>query len=127
MTASITTLPVNTALSRSPPQIQLAPPAALSPLAADEQLEAFLERTLAETPPASDPRTRGLMEELQQLYVPMDTSDLSFPDSSPSLPMFDPGLDAMEWLDVGVPQVLAVPPGFPTEFLEPHDMQLHFD
>lgn len=135
VTASITTLPVNTALSRSPPQVQLAPPAALSPLAADEQLEAFLERTLAEMPPASDPRARGLMEELQgqlaeqqqQLYVPMDTSDLSFPDSAPSLPLFDAGLDAMEWLDVGVPQGLVGPPGFPAEFLEPHDMQLHFD
>ncbi|XP_038130028.1 myocardin-related transcription factor B [Cyprinodon tularosa] len=149
VTASITTLPVNTALSRSPPQIQLAPPAALgsvgspgfSPLASDNQLEAFLERTLAETPSASDPRTRGLMEELQshladqQLFIPMDTSDLSFHDSSPSpsslnLAMFDPNLDNMEWLDITIPQSPAGPPmptGFPTEFLEPQDMQLNFD
>ncbi|KAM4716147.1 myocardin-related transcription factor B isoform 2-T3 [Anableps anableps] len=142
VTASITTLPVNTALSRSPPQIQLAPPSGgppgLAQLAADNQLEAFLERTLAETPPASDPRTRGLMEELQghlteqQLFIPMDTSDLSFPDSSPSpsslnLALFDPNLDSMEWLDITAPQGLAGPPGFPAEFLEPHDMQLHFD
>ncbi|MEQ2160071.1 hypothetical protein GOODEAATRI_029720, partial [Goodea atripinnis] len=145
--ASITTLPVNTALSRSPPQIQLAPPAVLSaanspglaalpPLVTDNQLEAFLERTLAETPPASDPRTRGLMEELQghlvdqQSFIPMDTSDMSFHDSSPSpaslnLALFDPNLDNMEWLDLTAGP--SSPPGFPTEFLEAHDMQLHFD
>ncbi|MEQ2256617.1 hypothetical protein ILYODFUR_025960 [Ilyodon furcidens] len=140
VTASITTLPVNTALSRSPPQIQLAPPAALSAanspglaglplLVTDNQLEAFLERTLAETPPASDPRTRGLMEELQS-FIPMDTSDMSFHDSSPSpaslnLALFDPNLDNMEWLDLTAGP--SSPPGFPTEFLEAHDMQLHFD
>ncbi|XP_035987937.1 myocardin-related transcription factor B [Fundulus heteroclitus] len=143
VTASITTLPVNTAQSRSPPQVQLAPPPvpALSPLTADSQLEAFLERTLAETAPASDPRTRGLMEELQgqlaeqQAFVPMDTSELPFHDSSSSssalnLALFDPGLDNMEWLDITIPQSLAgsaSPPGFPSEFLEAHDMQLHFD
>ncbi|KAM4525942.1 myocardin-related transcription factor B isoform 2-T2 [Fundulus diaphanus] len=143
VTASITTLPVNTAQSRSPPQVQLAPPPvpALLPLTADSQLEAFLERTLAETAPASDPRTRGLMEELQgqlaeqQAFVPMDTSELPFHDSSSSssalnLALFDPGLDNMEWLDITIPQSLAgsaSPPGFPTEFLEAHDMQLHFD
>ncbi|MEQ2297346.1 hypothetical protein AMECASPLE_033843 [Ameca splendens] len=147
VTASITTLPVNTALSRSPPQIQLAPPTALSaanspglaglpPLVTDNQLEAFLERTLAETPPASDPRTRGLMEELQghlvdqQSFIPMDTSDMSFHDSSPSpaslnLALFDPNLDNMEWLDLTAGP--SSPPGFPTEFLEANDMQLHFD
>ncbi|XP_047233190.1 myocardin-related transcription factor B [Girardinichthys multiradiatus] len=147
VTASITNLPVNTALSRSPPQIQLAPPAALSatnspglaglpPLVTDNQLEAFLERTLAETPPASDPRTRGLMEELQghlvdqQSFIPMDTSDMSFHDSSAypaslNLALFDPNLDNMEWLDLTAGP--SSPPGFPTEFLEAQDMQLHFD
>ncbi|XP_077359104.1 myocardin-related transcription factor B [Festucalex cinctus] len=133
VTANITTLPVNTVLSRHPPPIQVAPPPTLSPavdpslsslssLATDNQLEAFLERTLAETPAASDPRTRGLMEELQaqlmmdhQAYSPMDTSDLSFCDSSsppPSLNMglSDPTLDNMDW-----------------DFLDTHDLQLHWD
>uniref|UniRef100_A0A3Q2QUQ5 Uncharacterized protein n=1 Tax=Fundulus heteroclitus TaxID=8078 RepID=A0A3Q2QUQ5_FUNHE len=82
------------------------------------------------------------MEELQgqlaeqQAFVPMDTSELPFHDSSSSsssalnLALFDPGLDNMEWLDITIPQSLAgsaSPPGFPTEFLEAHDMQLHFD
>ncbi|XP_077481209.1 myocardin-related transcription factor B [Stigmatopora argus] len=143
VTANISTLPVNTVLSRQPPQIQLAPPPVsldpgplgqlsppdLSSLTSDNQLEAFLERTLADT---ADPRTRGLMEELQaqlmeqQPYSPMDTSELSFCDSSsppPSLSMalLEPALDNMEWLD------LTAPPGIPADFLDAHDLQLHWD
>ncbi|XP_071755538.2 myocardin-related transcription factor B isoform X1 [Centroberyx gerrardi] len=152
VTANITTLPVSTALSRPPPQIQLAPPPALSPaadpslhslssLATDNQLEAFLEGTLAGTSPASDPRTLGLMEELQaqlmeqQPYSPMDTSELSFCDSSspPSsihMGLSDPALDNMEWLDLTMPPGPAgalTPLGIPTDFLDTHDLQLHWD
>ncbi|XP_049615137.1 myocardin-related transcription factor B [Syngnathus scovelli] len=152
VTASITTLPVNTVLSRHPPQIQVAPPptlslavdpslANLSSLATDNQLEAFLERTLADTPAASDPRTRGLMEELQaqlmehQPYSPMDTSDLSFcdtssPPSSLNIGLSDPGLDNMEWLDLTMPPGSGgalTPLGMPTDFLDTHDLQLHWD
>ncbi|TKS90072.1 MKL/myocardin-like protein 2 [Collichthys lucidus] len=150
VTANITTLPVSTALSRPPPHVQVGPPPTLSPiighslpslssLATDNQLEAFLEGTLADTPPASDPRTRGLMEELQaqlmdqQPYSPMDTSDLSFCDSSspPSslhMGLSDPGLDNMEWLDLTMPPgpVGALTPlGIPTDFLDTQD--LHWD
>lgn len=152
VTASITTLPVNTALSRPPPQIHLAPPPSLSPvvdpslsslssLATDNQLEAFLEGTLAGTSPASDPRTQGLMEELQaqlmdqQPYSPMDTSDLSFcdsssPPSSINMGLSDPALDNMEWLDLTMPPGPAgalTPLGIPTDFLDTHDLQLHWD
>ncbi|XP_031699105.1 myocardin-related transcription factor B isoform X1 [Anarrhichthys ocellatus] len=151
VTANISTLPVNTALSRPPAQIQLAPPPTLSPLighglpslsslATDNQLEAFLERTLADTSPASDARTRGLMEELQaqlmeqQPYSPMDTSDLSFCDSSsPSslnMGLSDPGLDNMEWLDLTMPLGPAgslTPLGMPADFLDAQDLQLHWD
>ncbi|XP_059180354.1 myocardin-related transcription factor B [Centropristis striata] len=151
VTASISTLPVNTALCRPPPQIQVAPPHTLGPsmdaglhslssLATDNQLEAFLENTLAETAPASDPRTRGLMEELQaqlmeqQPYSPMDTSDLSFCDSSsPSslnMGLSDPGLDNMEWLDLTMPPGPAgalTPLGIPADFLDTQDLQLHWD
>nr|XP_046234063.1 myocardin-related transcription factor B [Scatophagus argus]XP_046234064.1 myocardin-related transcription factor B [Scatophagus argus] len=147
VTANITTLPVNTALSRPPPQIQVAPPptltpaidhnmASLSSLALDNQLEAFLEGTLADTSPESDPRTRGLMEELQaqlmdhQPYSPMDTSDLSFcdsssPPSSLNMGLSDPGLDNMEWLDLTMPPGPAgvlTPLGIPADFLDPHDL-----
>lgn len=154
VTANISTLPVNTALSRPPAQVQLAPPPTLSPLighglpglpslsslATDNQLEAFLERTLADTSPASDARTRGLMEELQaqlmeqQPYSPMDTSDLSFCDSSsPSslnMGLSDPGLDNMEWLDLTMPPGPAgslTPLGMPADFLDAQDLQLHWD
>ncbi|XP_030255981.1 myocardin-related transcription factor B isoform X2 [Sparus aurata] len=152
VTANITTLPVNTALSRPPPQIQVAPPPTLSPiigqslpslssLATDNQLEAFLEGTLADTPPASDPRTQVLMEELQaqlidqQPYSPMDTSDLSFcdsssPPSSLNMGLSDPGLDNMEWLDLTMPPGpggALTPLGIPTDFLDSHDLQLHWD
>ncbi|XP_039991178.1 myocardin-related transcription factor B isoform X2 [Xiphias gladius] len=150
VTASITTLPVSTALSRPPPQIHLAPPPTLSPvidpslpslssLATDNQLEAFLEGTLAETPPVLDPHTQGLMEELQaqlmdqQPYSPMDTSDLSFcdsssPPSSLNMGLSDPALDNMEWLDLTMPPGPAgalTPLGIPTDFLDTHD--LHWD
>ncbi|XP_071319779.1 myocardin-related transcription factor B [Trachinotus anak] len=152
VTANITTLPMNTALSRPPPQIHLAPPPTLSPvidpslsslssLATDNQLEAFLEGTLADTSPVSDPRTRGLMEELQaqlmdqQPYSPMDTSDLSFcdsssPPSSLNMGLSDPALDNMEWLDLTMPPGPAgalTPLGIPTDFLDTQDLQLHWD
>ncbi|XP_019939009.2 myocardin-related transcription factor B [Paralichthys olivaceus] len=152
ITASITTLPVNTVLSRPPPQVHLAPPPtlslavdpclpSLSSLATDNQLEAFLEGTLAGTSPASDLRTQGLMEELQaqlmdqQPYSPMDTSDLSFCDSSSPTSSFnmglsDPTLDNMEWLDLTMPPGPAgalTPLGIPTDFLDSHDLQLHWD
>ncbi|XP_074519192.1 myocardin-related transcription factor B [Halichoeres trimaculatus] len=153
VTASITTLPVSTAICRPPPQIQVAPPPTLSPtmghnlpslssLATDNQLEAFLEGTLADTPPASDPRTQGLMLELQaqlmeqqQPYSPMDTSDLSFcdsssPPSSLNMGLSDPGLDNMEWLDLTMPPGPAgvlTPLGIPADFLDSHDLQLHWD
>lgn len=149
VTANITTLPVNTVMSRPPPQVQVAPPptlgslitpglAGLSSLATDNQLEAFLETTLADTPPASDPRTQGLMEELQaqlmdqQPYSPMDTSDLSFCDSTPpcslNMGLSDPALDNMEWLDLTMPPGPAgmlTPLGINTDFLDTHD--LHWD
>lgn len=152
VTANITTLPVSTVLSRPPPQIQVAPPPtlssiidhtlpSLSSLATDNQLEAFLERTLAGTQPESDPRTQGLMDELhaqlmdQQPYSPMDTSDLSFcdsssPPSSLNMGLSDAGLDNMEWLDLTMPPGSAgalTPLGIPTDFLDPQDLQLQWD
>ncbi|XP_068161274.1 myocardin-related transcription factor B isoform X2 [Antennarius striatus] len=152
VTANITTLPINTALSRLPPQIHVAPPPTLCPaidpslpslssLTTDNQLEAFLENTLVNTPLESDPRTQGLMDELQaqlmdqQPYSPMDTSDLSFcdsssPPSSLNMGLSDPGLDNMEWLDLTMPPGpggALTPLGMPTDFLDSHDLQLHWD
>ncbi|XP_011603061.2 myocardin-related transcription factor B isoform X2 [Takifugu rubripes] len=151
VTANITTLPVNTVLSRPPPQIQVAPSPnvhpvtdhsfpSLSLLATDNQLEAFLEGTLANALPESDPRTRGLIDELQaqlmeqQPYSPMDTSDLSFCDSSPpsslNIGLSDTGLDNMEWLDLTMPPGSTgalTPLSIPADFLDSSDLQLHWD
>ncbi|XP_017271547.1 myocardin-related transcription factor B isoform X2 [Kryptolebias marmoratus] len=153
VTANITILPVNTALSRPPPQVQVAPPPTLSPaiaptlpglspLGTDNQLEAFLEGTLAGSPHLLDPRTQGLMEELQaqleeqQPYSPMDTSELSFCDpslapSSLGMGLADPALDNMEWLDLTMPPGPAgaplTPLGMPTDFLDTQDLQLHWE
>uniref|UniRef100_A0A674D0J4 Myocardin related transcription factor B n=1 Tax=Salmo trutta TaxID=8032 RepID=A0A674D0J4_SALTR len=147
VTANITTLPVNTALSRTPPQIQVAPPPTppfdslpLPSLASDNQLEAFLEGTLNNPSPTTDPRTLGLIEELQsqlldQPYSPMDTSELSFcdstsPPSSLNMGLSDTALDNMEWLDLTMPSDPAgglTPLGIPSDFLDTHDLQLHWD
>lgn len=150
VTANITTLPVSTVLTRPPPQIQVAPLPTMGPvidpglpslssLATDNQLESFLEGTLVGTSPVSDLRTQGLMEELQaqlmdqQPYSPMDTSDLSFcdsssPPSSLNMGLSDPTLDNMEWLDLTMPPGPAgAALGIPTDFLDAHDLQLHWD
>lgn len=152
VTANITTLPVNTALSRLPPQIQLAPPPTMSPLidhslpglsllATDNQLEAFLVGTLTGSPPEMDSRTQGMIDELQaqlmdqQPYSPMDTSELSFcesssPPSSLNMGLSDAGLDNMEWLDLTMPPGSAgvlMPLSIPTDFLDSPDLQLQWD
>ncbi|XP_035657261.2 myocardin-related transcription factor B isoform X2 [Oncorhynchus keta] len=147
VTANITTLPVNTALFRTPPQIQVAPPPTapfnplpLPSLSSDNQLEAFLEGTLNNLSPTTDPRTLGLIEELQsqlldQPYSPMDTSELSFcdstsPPSSLNMGLSDTVLDNMEWLDLTMPSDPTgglTPLGIPSDFLDTHDLQLHWD
>ncbi|TSK14667.1 Myocardin-related transcription factor B [Bagarius yarrelli] len=147
VTASITTLPVNTALSRPPALVQLAPPPALmvepmpslASLASDNQLEALLEGTLGgEAEP--EHRTLGLLEELQsqlldQPHSPMDTSELSFTEptaplsSSSSFSLQDPGMDGMEWLDLTMPRPNGPldPLVMVSDFLDTHDLQLHWD
>ncbi|KAK3529701.1 hypothetical protein QTP70_033664 [Hemibagrus guttatus] len=147
VTASITTLPVNTALSRPPAQVQMAPPPALlvepmpslASLASDNQLEALLEGTLGgEAEP--EHRTLGLLEELQsqlldQPHSPMDTSELSFTEptanlsSSSSFSLQDTGMDSMEWLDLTMPRPNGPldPLGIGSDFLDTHDLQLHWD
>uniref|UniRef100_A0A8C2EI21 Myocardin related transcription factor Ba n=1 Tax=Cyprinus carpio TaxID=7962 RepID=A0A8C2EI21_CYPCA len=147
VTASITTLPVNTALSRPPAQVQMAPPPALmsehmpslASLDSDNQLEALLEGTLVgDTEP--EQRTLGLLEELQNQMLeqpnsPMDTSELGFTDppapssSSLSFSLQETGLDNMEWLDLTMPGPIGGlnSLGITSEFLDTHDLQLHWD
>lgn len=142
VTASVITLPINTALSRPPAQIQLAPPPALmepmpslASLDSDNQLEALLEGTLVGEP---EQRTLGLLDELQNQILeppnsPMDTCELSFtdppvPSSSLSFGLHDT-MDNMEWLDLTMPGSIGGlnPLGISSEFLDTHDLQLHWD
>lgn len=150
VTANITTLPINTALSRPPAQVQMAPPPALMPslcpplpslasLDSDNQLEALLEGTLVgDTEP--EQRTLGLLDELQNQMLeqpnsPMDTCELGFTDPPPpsssalSFSLQDTCLDNMEWLDITMPGSIGGlnPLGITSEFLDTHDLQLHWD
>ncbi|RXN22770.1 MKL myocardin 2 isoform X1 [Labeo rohita] len=136
VTANITTLPINTVLSRPPPQIHVArtpnqtqaPPPNMVALASDNQLEALLED--------AEPRTLRLMEELknqllERPHSPMDTSDLTFTDTPPStLPLQDTALDNMEWLDLTIPGPAGISSPtavFSSDFLDSTDLQLHWD
>ncbi|XP_067238613.1 myocardin-related transcription factor B isoform X1 [Chanodichthys erythropterus] len=135
VTVNITTLPINTVLSRPPPQIHVArtptqtqaPPPSLVALASDNQLEALLED--------AEPQSQRLMEELkhqllERPHSPMDTSDLTFTDTpSSTLHLQDTGLDNMEWLDLTIPGPAGIssPTVFSSDFLDSTDLQLHWD
>nr|XP_033790989.1 myocardin-related transcription factor A isoform X2 [Geotrypetes seraphini] len=73
---------------------------------------------------------------LDDLPSPMDTSDLHFTQESASttLDLCDTNLDSMDWLELsGVPAMSLVPLStttsslFSTDFLDGHDLQLHWD
>ncbi|XP_072205742.1 myocardin-related transcription factor B isoform X5 [Excalfactoria chinensis] len=129
VTANITTMPVNTVISRPPPQIQMAPPAvSLEPttslsMSLENQLEALLDGTLPsgnEIPQLTsgnvDRESFSLIEDLQNdllnhsgildhSHSPMETSDPQFTTNSSclSLDLPDTNLDNMEWLDITMP------------------------
>ncbi|XP_043945346.1 myocardin-related transcription factor B isoform X2 [Protopterus annectens] len=128
VTASITTMPVNTVVSRPPPQIRMAPPSVSQEpvtkltITPENQLEAFLDGTLSagnHVPQLSisqeETDSLCLIEDFQSdllnpssvldpPHSPMDTSDLHFTaDSCLTLDLHDTNLDSMEWLDISVP------------------------
>nr|XP_021523677.1 MKL/myocardin-like protein 2 isoform X3 [Aotus nancymaae] len=128
VTASITTMPVNTVVSRPPPQVQMAPPISLEPMSSlsaslENQLEAFLDGTLPSAneivPLQSSSEDRepfSLIEDLQNdllshsgvldhSHSPMETSETQFAAGTPclSLDLSDSNLDNMEWLDITMP------------------------
>ncbi|XP_008053583.1 MKL/myocardin-like protein 2 isoform X2 [Carlito syrichta] len=128
VTASITTMPVNTVVSRPPPQVQMAPPISLEPMSSlsaslENQLEAFLDGTLPsanEIAPlqssSEDREPFSLIEDLQNdllshssvldhSHSPMETSEAQFAAGTPclSLDLSDSNLDNMEWLDITMP------------------------
>ncbi|NXY45619.1 MKL2 protein, partial [Ceuthmochares aereus] len=161
VTASITTMPVNTAISRPPPQIQMAPPpVSLEPtttlsISLENQLEALLDGTLPSgneipqlTSSNDDRESFSLIEDLQNdllnhssildhSHSPMETSDPQFTtnNSCLSLDLPDTNLDNMEWLDITMPSSSSgltplsstAPSVFSTDFLDPQDLQLHWD
>nr|XP_020727889.1 MKL/myocardin-like protein 2 isoform X5 [Odocoileus virginianus texanus] len=128
VTASITTMPVSTVVSRPPPQVQMAPPISLEPMSSlsaslENQLEAFLDGTLPSaneiTPLQSGSEDRepfSLIEDLQNdllshsgvldpSHSPMETAEAQFAAGTPclSLDLSDSNLDNMEWLDITMP------------------------
>uniref|UniRef100_A0A8D0VMR7 Myocardin related transcription factor B n=1 Tax=Sus scrofa TaxID=9823 RepID=A0A8D0VMR7_PIG len=128
VTASITTMPVSTVVSRPPPQVQMAPPISLEPMGSlsaslENQLEAFLDGTLPsanEIAPlqssSEDREPFSLIEDLQNdllshaavldpSHSPMETAEAQFAASAPclSLDLSDSNLDNMEWLDITMP------------------------
>ncbi|XP_066186361.1 myocardin-related transcription factor B isoform X3 [Sylvia atricapilla] len=161
VTANITTMPVNTAISRPPPQVQMAPPPVpLEPttslaVSLENQLEALLDGTLPAgneipqlTSSNEDRESFSLIEDLQNdllnhssildhSHSPMETSDPQFTTNTPclSLDLPDTNLDNMEWLDITMPSSSsgltplssAAPSVFSTDFLDPQDLQLHWD
>ncbi|XP_010202917.2 myocardin-related transcription factor B isoform X2 [Colius striatus] len=161
VTANITTMPVNTVISRPPPQIQMAPPpVSLEPttslsVSLENQLEALLDGTLPSgneipqlTSSNEDRESFSLIEDLQNdllnhssmldhSHSPMETSDPQFAtnNSCLSLDLPDTTLDNMEWLDITMPSSSSgltplsstAPSVFSTDFLDPQDLQLHWD
>ncbi|XP_065539860.1 myocardin-related transcription factor B isoform X2 [Lathamus discolor] len=161
VTANITTMPVNTVISRPPPQIQMAPPpVSLEPttslsISLENQLEALLDGTLPSgneipqlTSSNEDRESFSLIEDLQNdllnhssildhSHSPMETSDPQFTSNNSclSLDLPDANLDNMEWLDITMPSSSSgltplsstAPSVFSTDFLDPQDLQLHWD
>ncbi|XP_043379798.1 myocardin-related transcription factor B isoform X8 [Chelonia mydas] len=160
VTANITTMPVNTVVSRPPPQVQMAPPVSLEPtnslsISLENQLEALLDGHLPsgnEIPQlassSEDRESFSLIEDLQNdllnhssmldhAHSPMETADQQFTANSSclSLDLPDTNLDNMEWLDIPMPNSSSgltplsstAPSMFSTDFLDPQDLQLHWD
>ncbi|XP_053327530.1 myocardin-related transcription factor B isoform X2 [Spea bombifrons] len=127
VTANVTTMPVNTAVSRPPPQVHVAPPLCLEPtyslsVSLESQLEAFLDGTLPagnniphlesqgddrETFSLIDDLNNDLLQHhsiLDQDSTPMDTTETPFTATGClSLDIHDTSLDNMEWLDITMP------------------------
>ncbi|XP_036945899.1 myocardin-related transcription factor B isoform X3 [Acanthopagrus latus] len=137
VTASVTTLPINTALSRPPPVVQVAqlPPAPLNPstslaaLTSNTELKTLLDGALGSH---TDPQTLKLMDEL---HSPME---VDFNENTPpsALNLHSTNMDNMDWLDLtlsvpadGVNSLdMSTPMGvFSSDFLDSHELHLNWD
>ncbi|XP_063796427.1 myocardin-related transcription factor A isoform X2 [Pseudophryne corroboree] len=128
------------------PQSEMPPPPVRT---APDRLEDFSETSIwtqllrAEQDGTSVPLIDDLHSQmLSSLAIldhpssPMDTSDLHFSPERDSLglDMSDPPLNGMDWLELLGPPAMnltplstATPSVFSTDFLDSHDMQLHWD
>ncbi|XP_074513523.1 myocardin-related transcription factor B isoform X2 [Sebastes fasciatus] len=138
VTASVTTLPINTVLSRPPPVVhvaqppaaQLDPSASLAALTSDAQLETLLDVSLG-----TEPQALKLMEELHSPVVTMEV-DFNENTSPSALNLHSTNMDNMDWLDLtlsvpaeGVnPLDMSAPVGvFSSDFLDSHELHLNWD
>lgn len=128
VTPSVTTLAVNTVLSRPPALVQVAqlPAATLTPstsltaLNSDTQLETLLDGPLG-------PDTERMMEEL---HPPLVTMEVDFSENirPAALKLHSSNVDNMDWLDLtlSVPTDtldMSTPVGvFSSDFLESHEL-----
>ncbi|XP_068584191.1 myocardin-related transcription factor B isoform X1 [Cebidichthys violaceus] len=136
VTASVTTLPINTVLSRPPPVIQVAqlpaaqlnPSPSLAPLTSSNQLE-----TLLGAP--TEPQTLKLIEERHSPVVTME-GYLNENTSPSTLNLHSTNMDNMDWLDLtlsvpaeGVNSLdMSAPVGvFSSDFLDTHELHLNWD
>ncbi|XP_067333665.1 myocardin-related transcription factor B isoform X2 [Channa argus] len=140
VTASVTTLPINTVLSRPPPVVQMAqlPTAPINnstnlvALTTDTQLDTILNGTLGAD---AEPQALKMMEEL---HSPLGTMDVDFNEntSTSAMTLHSTNMDNMDWLEL----TLSVPgegdnpldvstPGsvFSSDFLDPNDLPLNWD
>ncbi|KAI1883910.1 hypothetical protein AGOR_G00220950 [Albula goreensis] len=120
VTASVTTMPISTALSRPPPQIQVAPPTpnpdhvpSLVTLATDQQLPAFLEDALVGGAGGEQSKTLccPLLDSPMEEALP--------PEAGPTFSPLDSGLNGMEWVDL---TALAG-----SEWLDTHHLQVRLN
>eukprot|EP00064_Thunnus_orientalis_P010246 superscaffoldBa00001374_g10272 len=140
VTASVTTLPINTVLSRPPPLVQVAqlpaaqldPSSSLAALTPDTQLETLLDGTLGAD---AETQTLKLMEELHSPLVSMEV-DFNENTQPSALNLQNTNMDNMDWLDLtlsvpaeGVnPLDMSTPVGvFSSDFLDSHELHLNWD
>ncbi|XP_038273869.1 myocardin-related transcription factor B isoform X4 [Dermochelys coriacea] len=136
------------------PPMSLEPTNSLS-ISLENQLEALLDGHLPSgneipqlTSSSEDRESFSLIEDLQNdllnhssmldhAHSPMETADQQFTANSSclSLDLPDTNLDNMEWLDISMPNSSSgltplsstAPSMFSTDFLDPQDLQLHWD
>lgn len=130
VTASVTTLPINTALSRPPALVQVAHlPSAPT---CNSQLNALLDGTLAAD---REPQKLKLIEEL---HSPVAGMEVDFNESAPPSPLnlHHASMDGMDWLDLtlsvpaegGNPLDVSMPVGvFSSDFLNSHELHLNWE